>query len=120
MGPAGAPFPHAPELIFPNWREALHRSGFSHGIQAVYALAIDGYVEYCARNGVSVSTASARAFMDDVSRRGLAKHPPLWKEGLNWFFRMGREHGSTLPSGSVPTLGQADTGAAPWERTRTG
>lgn len=51
----------------------------------VYEMALSGYVEYCSRNGVSVTTASARAYMDDVTRRGLARHPELWKDGLNWF-----------------------------------
>ncbi len=53
-------------------------------------MAISGYLEYCSYNALSVTTASARAYMDDVLRRGLAKHPEAWKEGLNWFFRTGR------------------------------
>jgi hypothetical protein len=68
-----------PEVIFANWAEALHRSGLSSGIQSVYALALSGYLDYCNRNGISVTTASARAYMEDVVRRGLAKHPGLWK-----------------------------------------
>lgn len=102
-------------MIFANWREALHQSGLSPGLRAVYSLAIDGYVDYCAHNGISVSTASARAFMDDVARRGLAKHPELWKQGLNWFFKEGRRHCATVMTG-LPSLGQADTGSQPWEK----
>lgn len=79
---SGLPFPNVPEVIFANWREDLHRSGLSPGLKSVYALALSGYLEYCERNGVSVTTASARAYMEDVVRRGLAKHPELWKEGL--------------------------------------
>lgn len=110
------PFPAVPEIIFTNWREALHRSGLSPGINSVYELAIGGYIEYCSHNGLSVSTATARAYMEDVVRRGLAKQPQLWKEGLNWFFRSGRQHTGTGQVSGVPTLGQADTGSAPWER----
>jgi hypothetical protein len=55
----------------------------------------------------------------NVSRRGLAKHPQLWKDGLNWFFREGHRHCGAAPlltDHALPTLGQADTGAQPWER----
>ena len=116
---SGVPFPTTPEVIFANWREALHRSGLTSGMQSVYALALGGYLEYCSRNAVSVTTASARAYMEDVVRRGLAKHPQLWKDALNWFFREGRRHCSAAPplaDHTLPTLGQADTGAQPWER----
>ena len=113
------PFPITPEVIFANWREALHSSGLTPSMQSVYALALGGYLEYCSRNAVSVTTPSARAYMDDVVRRGLAKHPQLWKDALNWFFREGRRHcgaASLLADRALPTLGQADTGAEPWER----
>jgi hypothetical protein len=113
---SGLPFPRVPDVIFCNWREALHRSRLSPGIQTVYSMAISGYVEYCAHNGISVSTASARAYMDDVVRRGVARQPQLWKDGLNWFFLKGREHASARELRGVPSLGQADTGATPWEK----
>ncbi len=102
--------------MFANWLEALHQSGLSAGIRTVYAMAVRGYLEYCAHNGLSVTTASARAFMDDVARRGLAQQPQLWKDGLNWFFTAGRQRCATRSAQGVPTLGQADTGSAPWER----
>lgn len=82
-------------------------------------MAVQGYVEYCAHNGISVTPESVRAYMEDVTRRKLARHPELWKEGLNWYFKTGRKHCGTRAggtSGSVPTLGQADTGAEAWER----
>ncbi|PWU10392.1 MAG: hypothetical protein C5B50_25620 [Verrucomicrobia bacterium] len=53
--------------------------------------------------------------MDDVTRSGLARHPELWKEGLNWFFRSGRQH-TSVARGVLPALNQADTGAVPWEQ----
>jgi integron integrase len=128
-------------MIFANWREALHRSGLSSGIRTVYAMAVQGYVEYCAHNAISVTTESARAYMDNVTRRGLARQPELWKDGLNWFFRAGKRHTSVqretaecgvrppslrfgaagnaecgMETGGVPRLGQADTGAVAWEQ----
>ena len=69
---SGLPLPTAPELIFANWREVLHRSGLTPGMQAVYTLAVSGYVEYCSRNAVSVTTARAQAYMGDALRPGLA------------------------------------------------
>src|SRR5947209_7766347 len=87
---SGMPFPRTPQIIFANWREALHGSGLSAGVQTVYSLAVKGYLDYCALNAISVTSESARAYMDDVTRRGLARHPESWKDGLNWFFRAGR------------------------------
>ena len=116
---SGLPFPTVPEVIFTNWREALHCSGLSPGMQAVYAMAVSSYLDYCTGNTLCVSKASAQAYMGDVIRRGLAKHPQLWMDGLNWYFREGHRHGGTAPvlaDRALPTLGQADTGARPWER----
>ena len=116
---SGLRFPTVPEVIFTNWREVLYCSGLTPGMLAVYTMAVSGYVEYCSRNAVSVTKASAQAYMGDVIRRGLAKHPELWKDGLNWFFREGRRHCEAAPQlvdHAMPTLGQADTGAQPWER----
>src|SRR5438477_11513984 len=73
------------------------------------------HLDYCAHNAISVTTESARAYMDDVTRRGLARHPELWKDALNWFFRAGRQH-TSVARGALPPLHQADTGAVPWEQ----
>jgi len=51
---SGAPFPRTPQIIFANWREALHQSGLSSGIQTVYSMAAQGYLDYCAHNAISV------------------------------------------------------------------
>jgi hypothetical protein len=109
------PFPRTPQIIFANWREALHQTGLSPGIQTVYRMAVQGYLEYCAHNAISVTTESARAYMEDVTRRGLAKQPGLWKDGLNWFFRAGRQH-TSVAGGGGQRLYQADTGAVAWEQ----
>src|SRR5437879_5084765 len=67
---SGTPFPRTPQIIFANWREALHNGGQSPGIQTVYCMAVQGYLDYCAHNAISLTTESARAYMDDVTRRG--------------------------------------------------
>ena len=50
---SGVPFPRTPEIIFANWREALHQSGLSSGMQTVHSMAVQGYLEYCAHNAIA-------------------------------------------------------------------
>ena len=104
-----------PSVIFANWREVLNLARLSEPTRSGYALAITGYLDYCRRNGLSVTKESARAFMADVERRQLARNPPLWKTGINWFFTQGRRASAWVPGGE-PTPGAADTGTTPWER----
>lgn len=102
-------------MVFSHWRELLNGLAVSGAVRAGYALAISGYLEFCRHNGVSVSLQSARGYMSEAERRGLAHNPKLWKDGLNWFFKEGSRSSGLRPSG-VPTVGQADTGRTPWER----
>src|ERR1039457_571774 len=87
MGPserrADGGFPSVPGVIFTNWREALNATALPGAVRAGYTLAIAGYLDYCRRIGISVTLESARGYMADVTRRGLARNPPLWKQGLN-------------------------------------
>ena len=69
-----------------------------------YSEAIQGYLDYCRLNGLSVTTQSAKDFVADALRRGKTVKGQLWKEGLNWFFREGRKRTRPQPPG-VPTLG---------------
>ena len=73
------PHPTVPKVIFPNWREVLHQSEISAPVRSGYASAIAGYLDYCRRNGLSVTIDNARNFMADVERRQLARNPGLWK-----------------------------------------
>jgi integron integrase len=107
--------PGVPTVIFPNWREVLNQARLAETTRAGYALAIAGYLDYCRRNGLSITSESARGFMADVERRKLARNPGLWKSGLNWFFVEGRRSSAWAPGGE-PAPGHADTGATPWER----
>jgi integron integrase len=104
----------APQVIFTNWRETLHLLKLGRGLKYTYTQAIEGYLDYCLRNGLRVGVESARGFVDDALRRGLTPDAPTWKEALNWFFREGHKRCAPQPEG-VPSLGQADTGKAPWE-----
>ncbi len=96
--------PGVPAVLFANWREVLHQSRLGEPTRAGYALAISGYLGYCRRNGLSLTTQSARGFMADVERRKLARNPGLWKRGLNWFFVEGRRRSAWTPGGE-PTPG---------------
>ncbi len=104
-----------PAVIFTHWQEALNQSALSPPVRGGYALAIGGYLDYCRRNGLSVTLESARGFVADAQRRQLARNPQLWKDALNWFFRAGRERSGLVLQG-LPSPGQADTGRTPWER----
>ena len=103
-----------PQVIFANWREALHLLKLGRGLKYLYAQAIEGYLDYCLRNGLRVGVESARGFVSDALRRGLTRDVPIWKEALNWFFQEGHKRCAPQPDG-VPSLGHADTGKAPWE-----
>ena len=104
----------APQVIFANWRETLHLLKLGRGLKHTYTQAIEGYLDYCLRNGLRVGVESARGFVADALRRGLTPDTPTWKEALNWFFREGQKRCAPQPDG-VPSLGQADTGKTPWE-----
>jgi len=104
----------APEVIFANWREMLNQLQLDRRASQAYAQAIERYLDYCLGNGAHVGVESARGFVSDALRRGLTAEGATWKEALNWFFREGRKRAAPQPEG-VPTLGQADTGKAPWE-----
>jgi hypothetical protein len=104
----------APQVIFTNWRETLHLLKLGRGLKHTYAQAIEGYLDYCLRNGLRVGVESARGYVDDALRRGLTPETPTWKEALNWFFHEGHKRCAPQPEG-VPSLGRADTGNAPWE-----
>jgi integron integrase len=107
--------PEAPEFIFTNWREILNLSPSPVALRQGYTAAIEAYLEYCRRNGLSVTKQSARNFMSDAQRRSLAGDSQLWKEGINWFLKTGHKSAGPLPPG-VPSIGHADVGRTEWER----
>ena len=103
-----------PGIIFANWREMLNQLKLARDVRHTYAQAIEGYLNYCVGNGLSVGVESARGFVSDALRRGLTQEGAVWKAALNWFFRAGRQRSAPQPEG-VPTLGHADTGKVAWE-----
>ena len=55
-----------PTVIFTHWREALNEARLSAAARGGYALAIGSYLDYCRRNGLSVTLESARGFVSDA------------------------------------------------------
>ncbi len=113
-----APILHPPAKrvnAFTHWREILNFAPIAQALRQSYTNAIEAYLDYCRRNGLSVAVGTARDFMADATRRGLAKDAASWKKGLNWFITTGRKTSGPLPPG-VPSLGYADTGQTDWER----
>jgi len=54
--PPSSAVPRAtPQVIFANWREALHLLKLGRGLKYLYAQAIEGYLDYCLRNGLGVA-----------------------------------------------------------------
>jgi len=64
--------PPGPEVIFTNWREVLNLAPLPHTLREGYIRAIEVYLDYCRRTGLSVTKESARDCMADVVRRKLA------------------------------------------------
>ena len=89
----------APEVIFANWREMLNQLKLARDVRHTYAQGIQGYLNYCLGNGLSVGVESARGFVSDALRRGLTPDGATWKAALNWFFREGRKRAAPRPEG---------------------
>ena len=64
---SGLPFPPAPEGSFTNGREALHGSGLTPARQAVYTLAVSGYLD----------VATTQIYTHVRNRPGLGLKSPL-------------------------------------------
>jgi hypothetical protein len=77
----GLPFPKTPEVIFTNWLEALHRSGLSLAVQTVYAMAINGYLDYCTHSGLSVTISSDLHARHEPPRPGPQKPTGCFRPG---------------------------------------
>ena len=92
----------------------LHQLELAVPVRNTHSHAIAGYLDYCVRKGLSVGAESARGFVADALRRGLAPQGVTWKAALNWFFREGRKRSAPRPEG-VPAPAQAGTGNTAWE-----
>src|SRR5215471_11788008 len=110
-----SPIVAVPQVIFANWREALHQSNLPRHLQGTYQQAIGRFLEFCTLASQSVTRQSASNFLSDAYRRHLAPANGQWEQALDWFFVNGEQRSALQPEG-VPSVGQADTGKTPWER----
>ena len=69
--PPPASASRVPEIIIANWREFLNQAQLARAVRHPHAQAIEGYLDYCRLNGVSVTVESARGFIADAPRQGL-------------------------------------------------
>ncbi len=104
-----------PEVVFANWREALHGSGLPRHVRTSYEYGIGRFLEYCVTSGQSVTRQTASNFLSDAHRRHLAPPDGLWEQGVDWFFVNGQQRCAPQPDG-VPSIGKADIGKTAWER----
>ncbi len=51
-------------------------------VRKSYTRAIEGYLDYCRLNNLSVGVGTARGFVSDALRRGLTREEQTWKDGL--------------------------------------
>lgn len=104
-------------LAFPGWSAALAADdSLSPGLRESYRLVIAPFLEFSARRKVGPTVAGAREFVE-LARLERAPSPAQlreWQEGLNWFFRRGREASAVLLRG-VPPLARSDLGGPAWE-----
>ena len=104
-----------PEVVFANWREALHGSGIPRHVRTSHEYGIGRFLEYCLISGQSVTRQTASNFLSDAHRRHLAPPDGLWEQGVDWFFVNGQQMCAPQPDG-VPSIGKADIGKTAWER----
>jgi len=109
--------PSHPTVAFADWSAQLEAdASLSPGLRASYRVALTRFLAFCARRGTAPTVALAREHVDLVR----LEHAPSpgrlleWKDGLNWYFRRGRE-ALVVAMKDVPPLAQSDLGTTPWE-----
>jgi len=103
--------------FFPGWPAALAaEDSLSPAVREGYRLTVSRFLQFCAARKVAPAVAGAREFVE-LERLERAPSPARlreWKDGLNWFFRRGREVAAVLLKG-VPPLARTDLGGPAWE-----
>ena len=105
-------------LFFPDWAGALRADeSLTPGLRECYRRVLAGFLEFCRQRRADSSVALARDYVE-LARLEQAPAPARlqeWKDGLNWFFRRGREASSAALQG-VPPLARSDLGRTDWEQ----
>ncbi|MSR64660.1 MAG: hypothetical protein EXS18_02635 [Verrucomicrobiae bacterium] len=102
---------------FPRWAEVLEQEHLPAVQRQQYRTALLSYLHYCKEPGQKATVSSARGFMNQAECAPSPGHSQLaiWKEALNWFFRVGPQQ-AALSSIGIPPLGRLDLGRAEWEK----
>jgi|SRR5215471_15890802 len=98
-----SPIVAVPQVIFANWREALHQSNLPRHLQGTYQQAIGRFLEFCTLASQSVTPQSASNFLSDAYRRHLAPANGQWEQSLDWFFINGEQRSALQPRVSLPS-----------------
>jgi integrase len=105
-------------LAFPDWARQLNaEDSLTPGLRESYRRTLAGFLALCRQRKAGATAALAREYVE-LARLEHAPAPARlqeWKDGLNWFFRLGREASSAAMRG-VPPLGRADLGRTDWEQ----
>jgi len=106
----------ATPFSFPEWSDALDASSLPKRDKESFKIAIKWYLGFLSRSRSRASYASARAFIDTVTRERSAKPFQIesWRNALRWFFRNAeRQEGETPP---VLEVDPSDPNAPAWQK----
>jgi len=106
----------ATPFSFPEWSEALEASTLPKREKESFKIAIKWYLGFLSRSRSRASYASARAFIDTVTRERNPKpfQVESWRNALRWFFRNAeRQEGEAPP---VLEVDPTDPDAPAWQK----
>lgn len=101
---------------FPNWAEDLEAASLPDREKESFKIAIKWYLGFCSRARARASFASARAFIDTVTRERKPKpfQVESWRNALRWFFRNAeRQEGDAPP---MPEIDPDNPSATGWHK----
>ena len=104
--------------FFPDWPGALQADdSLSPGLRESYRRTLAGFLAFCQRRGRRPSVALAREYVELAQLEEGPSPGRLqeWKDGLNWYFRRGRE-ALNAALADVPALARTDLGQTDWEQ----
>ncbi len=104
-------------LWFPLWANVLETdTTLTPGLRQSYRRTIAGFLAFCHQRQAAASVTVAREYMEVARLQDNPMPARLQerKDGLNWFFRRGREAGSSLRD--VPRVARTDLGRLDWEQ----
>jgi integron integrase len=114
--PAKDGSPHG--MFFSDWGRKLHADdSLTPGLRASYRRTLVAFLHFCQQRKSGPTVALARDYVELARLEHTPSPAQLqeWKDGLNWFFRRGRESSAVAMKG-VPPLARSDLGRNDWEQ----